>query len=103
MLDKVDLLINILLDDTAREDEKDDAAMDLGKYDDDRALVALSQVGSNPNEDAMVQDSCGESIAEILVTRGRYNKDMIDKLTPVAKDAAYSYIKATKPEWLNML
>ena len=103
MSDKVAFLINVLLDDTAREDEKDDAAMDLGKYDDDRALTVLSQVASNPNENAMVQDSCGESIAKILLRRGLYNRDIIDTLTPIAKDAVYSYIKTVKPEWLGFV
>ena len=50
MFDKVDFHVNILLDVRAREDERDDAAMDLGQFNDDRVLTALLQIASNPNE-----------------------------------------------------
>ena len=67
MPDRIDLLIETLFDKSAREDERDDAAMDLGSYNDDRALNALTQIGSNPKDDYMILDSCGESIAEIML------------------------------------
>lgn len=88
MKDKIDLLINTLLDYSAREDERDDAAMDLGEFDDDRALNALSQVASNPNEKDLVLNSCGESIAEILVKKGQYNQGILNKIAPTAQFAA---------------
>lgn len=100
-MEKIDILINTLLDKTARDDERDDAAMDLGRVNHDRSLSALLQIASDPNEDEMVLDSCGESIAQILVMRGRYDQKIIEKLAPIAKNAAYAFIKETKPELLN--
>lgn len=102
MTDRVDLLINVLLDSAAREDERDDAAMDLGKFNDNRALKALLKVASNPNECETILDSCGESIGEILVKQEKYDFALLNKLAPTAKDAAYSFIKAAKPEWPSL-
>lgn len=100
MLDRVDGLIDVLFDNTAREDERHDAAMDIGKYDDDRALSALLQLASNLNEDDLILDACGESIAQILVNRNYFSQDMINKLAPTAREMAEAYIKEHKPEWL---
>ena len=101
MSDKVEGLIDVLIDNTARPDERDDAAMDLGRFNDDRALNALLRVGSNPNEDEMILDSCGDSIGEILVKKGKYDPTFINNLAPVARSALYSFIKEARPEWLK--
>jgi hypothetical protein len=102
MLNQVDQLINVLLDYTAREDERDDAAMDLGLYNDSRALSALAKVGINPNENSTVLDSCGESIAKIMLKQEKYDKELLDRLAAPAKYSAYAFIRETKPEWLNI-
>lgn len=47
-MDKVDLLVDILLDETASVSERDDAAMDLGKFNDDRALNGLLKIALDP-------------------------------------------------------
>ena len=101
MSDEIDGLIQILFDKSAREDERDDAAMYLGKYDDDRALNALVQTASNLNDAYIIQDSSGESIAEILVKRNENRSDIISKLTPIAKKSAEGFIKHHKPEWFK--
>lgn len=99
MMDKVERLINILLDNTARENERDDAAMDLGMFNDDRALAALLQVASNPHENKMILDSCGVSIGEILIKKEQYDLAVLDQLAPIAKEAAYFFIEEAKSEW----
>lgn len=101
ILNRLDLLIEILVDHNAREDERHDAAMDIGSFIDDRALNVLLQIGSNPYEEVIIQDACGESIAKILVSRNELKKDLIDHLTPIAKKTAYAFIKENKPEWIN--
>lgn len=101
MSDEIDGLIQILFDNTAREDERDDAAMYLGNYDDDRALNALVQIASNINDDYIVLDSCGESIAEILVKRNEQRDDIISRLTSTAKKSAEGFIKYHKPDWFK--
>jgi hypothetical protein len=55
----LDGLVGVLLDRSAREDERDDAAMDLAAFDVPRALEALMIVESNRREDLNLLDSCG--------------------------------------------
>ena len=102
MLDRVDLLINILCDQTAREDERHDAAMDLREFDDDRALNILLEVASNPTEENIILDACGESIAEIWVKRSYFDLNMYNKIEPIARRELYRYIKGHKPEWIKL-
>jgi len=99
--DRIDLLIKTLFDDTAREDERHDAAMYIGHFDDDRALKALSKIASNPNEEEIILDACGESIARILVMRNSDKKDVIKALAPLAKETAIAFIRNHRPEWLD--
>jgi HEAT repeat protein len=75
--------------------------MDLGQFNDDRALNALIQIASNPQEDWIILDACGESIGEILVKREEFQKEILDKLVPDVKDIAVGYIRRRKPEWLK--
>lgn len=98
-MDRVDQLIMILLDESARIDERDDAAMDLGKFDDDRALRALLSVVLDPKTDPFILDVCGESIAEIWVRRNRFDFNSYKNMPPTARHEAHAYIKKSKPEW----
>lgn len=100
MINQLDLLITILIDNAAREDERHDAAIDIGAFNDDRALNVLLQIASNPYEEAIILDACGESIAKMLLTRNELRKDLIDKLTPIAKNTAYAFIKEKRPHWI---
>lgn len=99
MSTKIDLLIMILIDKTAREDERDDAAMDLGKFDDAKALDTLLKIACDPDENATILDSCGESIAKILIRRKNHRQDIVDQLAPIARRAANAFIKEVMPEW----
>ena len=101
MTDIVDLLIELLFDSTAREDEKHDAIMDIGAYNDDRALNALLQIAVDPNENDTILDACGESIAEIWTKRNQFNVEAYKKLRPCAQHEIKIYIKNNKPEWLR--
>ncbi len=101
MADRIALLIDILLDKKARIDERDDAAMDLGKYNDDRALVALVKIASKPSqEDDFILDVCGESIGQILVKQENFRPDIISCLVPEAQTEAIAVIKSIRPDWL---
>ncbi len=72
-MDTIDGLISVLLNTTARIDERDDAGIDLGKYDDDRALNALLTIVLDPNVEPFINDACGESIARIWIKRNYFN------------------------------
>jgi hypothetical protein len=58
-------LIGALRDLTLDVGGRDDAAIDLGKYDEPEALAALIDIGSDPATPDVVLWSCGESIAYI--------------------------------------
>lgn len=93
MIDKIDGLIEVLLDNTAREDERDDAAMDLGRFNDERAFQALLKIATNANENEIILDSCGESIAEILIMRKEFRTEVIETLAPIARETAKAFIR----------
>lgn len=101
MKDRAQLLIDVLLDKTAREDERDDAAMDLGQYNDIRALEALTKIASDPSEDDVIVDSCAESIGEICVGLNLFNEDTFRKMVPFAQKIAFDFIMAYKPELIS--
>jgi hypothetical protein len=77
-------LIELLRDRTARIDERDDAAMDLGDSDDPRAIEALLAAGSDPNERDVVAASCGVSLAAIAVRTGNFDQSWSAQLVPIA-------------------
>jgi hypothetical protein len=84
-LQQPDGLIGVLLDPRAPFGDRDDAAMDLAAYDDLRTIEALARVASNPEEDVDLQDSCGESLAEICRRRAHVDETLVARLTPTAR------------------
>ncbi|MEI8366169.1 MAG: hypothetical protein WCF65_07095 [Parachlamydiaceae bacterium] len=100
-MDRVKLLTEILLDVNARIDERDDAGIDLGEYNDDRALNALLTVVLNPSEEPTIMDVCGESVAQIWVKRNQFDAASYEKMHPMARAEAYDYIVGVKPEWIT--
>src|SRR3989339_1677488 len=102
MKDRIQLLIEILLDRTASLDERDDAAMDLGECNDLRALSALVKIASKPSvNDHHILDVCGESIARILVKQNDLRNDFIDELPHKIKEEVLLLVKSKKPEWFS--
>ncbi len=87
-------LVEVLLDRTAMVCERDDAAMDLWKYDDQLVIDALLEIGKDINEDSMILDSCGESLACIWIRNKNFNREQFDLLSTPAKNAAMGIFKA---------
>ncbi len=85
----VSLLVKILLDKSVDLAERDDAAMDLGTYNDDVALDALIKVATDHTEHEMILSSCGESIADIWLERGEYSREVLNSLTIEARHEVY--------------
>lgn len=80
-----DKLVEILLDKSARPDERDDAAIDLGGFDDNQSYQALVKIASDPSELEILHWSCAESIGQIWKRRGNYDDEVFAKLTPAAR------------------
>jgi hypothetical protein len=87
-------LLSVLLDSGAPVADRDDAAMDLGDYDESEVLAALLQVGSNADESERVLESVGESIAEILLRSGRSWCPEIEDLTRTARQEFDGRVRA---------
>ena len=96
-------LVDLLLNENATISERDDAAMDLYEFNDNVALNALTKIAKNTDENPIVLNSCGESIASIWIKRNSFDKQCYDSLTKVAKDGIFYVIQHDKPNWLNML
>lgn len=93
-------LIGVLLDPTARLDERDDAAIDLARFDAAEALAALISVARNPNEASLLLDSCCESIAEIWIRAGTLDEAVLDNLADSALSSAVGTLKQGAPSLL---
>jgi len=103
MNNTVNLLIDLLNDPTAREDERDDAALDLGDFDDERVLPALLNFISIKNADELLVQSCLDSIAQILTRRDDFDFNIYQKLTGWNKQYVGEYIRNVKPQWSHLV
>ncbi len=92
-------LIEILLDVTASEADRDDAAMDLAVYDEPEVEDALIHVGADPSTPNSVAASCGESLAEIWMRKKALNLDALKLLKDAACNEAIGLLRAREPSW----
>lgn len=86
----IDYLIQVLQDKSIDLGVRDDAAMDLGAYDEPRVLDVLIQVAVDESEDELILWSCGESIKDIWLRRGDYSQkvitaDLLNNFIPAAR------------------
>ncbi|WP_225802732.1 hypothetical protein [Streptomyces sp. NK15101] len=89
-------LISILLDGTARIDERDDAAMDLEAYSGEHVVQALVDVAGSPVEDELVLASAAESLGRIPARDGGCPEDLLLSLRPDAKRIAEEVLRASR-------
>lgn len=94
MMDKITELINILLDSNISDEERDDAAINLG-YISNNELVekALLKIANDINTDEIIRASCGESLAQIWMTKKVFNYDKFFSLKGIAFVEAIGLIK----------
>ena len=78
-------LISVLLDISAEIGDRDDAAMDLGIYDESEAEEALIQIVCNLKEDEDILSSAAESLHEIWNRKLKWDKDIVKNMHPEAK------------------
>ncbi|MFE6713942.1 hypothetical protein [Streptomyces sp. NPDC057695] len=89
-------LISVLLDRTARIDERDDAAMDLEAYSGEHVVKAIVDVASSPVEDELVRASAAESLGRILARDGGCPEDLLASLHPDARRIAEETLRASR-------
>lgn len=93
-------LVSILLSSSARLDERDDAAIELGRHGGARAVEALLAIARDPGSDAALAGTCGESLAEIAVREGRFDKAWLEGMVPIAQRELIQWIQRERPELL---
>ena len=86
-------LIAILLDPSARADERDDAAMDLSEFATPAVESALLAVAIDLHAPAVVRDSCGESLALIWLRLGAVPEAVLQSLPEPACSAAIARLR----------
>lgn len=92
-------LIEILLDKTASDAERDDAAIDLGYISEDEDVeAALLTVANDEEADEMIRASCGESLAQIWIPHNQVSREKLSLLMGVALEEAMSMIKSENME-----
>jgi len=96
-------LIEVLLDVTASEAERDDAAMDLAAYDDPEVEEALVRVGADASTSPIVAASCGESLAEIWLRKKQLNLEALKCLQGEAGHEAIGLIRMREPSWVSKI
>ncbi len=96
MISQPEGLVEVLLDRTAMIHERDDAAMDLWKYDDQFVIDALLEIGKDTSEDPTILDSCGDSLASIWIRNKNFNREQFYLLSKPAKNALIRLFKANK-------
>ena len=102
MKDK-DYLIKFLLDKTVDIGARDDCAMDLADHDTEDVFAALYKCASDKSEDELIQGSCGESLAEIMVRTNVFRKEYSVDLSKRADAEFKGFIKNKKQEWLDKI
>ncbi len=71
---------------------RDDAAMDLGAYDEPEVEQALIQVASDPETEPVVVRSCAESLVEIWIRQERLPEKVLPHLRPEALAELAGYV-----------
>ena len=96
-------LIEVLLDVTAAEADRDDAAMDLAAYDEPEVEEVLIRVGADSSTPNAVAASCGESLAEIWIRKKTLNFDALKRLQGEACNEARGLIRMREPSWASRI
>ena len=96
-------LIEILLDVTAAEADRDDTAMDLAVYDEPEVEEALIRVGADSSTPNSVAASCGESLAEIWIRKKTLYLDALKRLQGEACNVAIGLIRVREPSWASKI
>lgn len=78
-------LISRLLDKKAEFGDRDDAAMDLGEFDDTAAEEALTTVVQDSTEDGDIADRAGESLSEIWKRKSKWDSSLVPRMHPEAR------------------
>ncbi|KRF32214.1 hypothetical protein ASG93_04915 [Paenibacillus sp. Soil787] len=84
----------------AREDERDDAAINLGNFEGDEVIQALFTIAMDELfRSEMTKGSCGESLASIWIRTGKIDFELLSQLEGTALNEAIGLIKESRMDW----
>jgi hypothetical protein len=96
-------LISVLLDESARQDERWDAAGDLEFYPTPEAIAALTSVATSAQiatTDDTLQDMAAESLAGIWATMGKLDHEVCNALPLPGRISAEAVLRKRAPHLL---
>jgi HEAT repeat protein len=105
MKTQIELLIDILFDESESTDVRDDAAIYLGDHDENEAIQALLRFAHKdfkvPQGDLAIKYTCGESIGNIWLRQGIFDRDVYNQLSTEAKQEIRNLFKLRRPDLLD--
>lgn len=84
-MSKPDELIEVLLDPAAKIADRDNAAMDLGRYDDPATLDALVKIASDGANPEFLRRAAGASIGHVWFRSGVRDVETYTSMTSEAR------------------
>lgn len=96
--DEISILLRVLDDKNASISDRDDAAINLGGCDNDRAVEALMKVATDVSENEVVLASAGESLAQIWLRCRSIDIEVVRMLHPIARREAVALLEEEFPE-----
>lgn len=94
-----DELIHLMFDNSAFEEERQEAAGYLSNFPDLVALDALYIVAKNKNETSYVRSKAGESLGLIMLTMGKIEERYINEIEEDAKQEMFAVFRDSQPGW----
>ncbi|MDM5326891.1 hypothetical protein [Neobacillus sp. CF12] len=91
--------IDLLLDKTACELEREYAATLLVRYDSSEVKDALFRVANDLTDNKLIRRACGESLADIWIRTNHFDLDSLLNLQGIAKLVVLYKIMMKKPTW----
>lgn len=98
--ERAKLLVGILTGTSAREDERDDAAMDLESLSGPLVEQALIETIRREGFDSVLAQTCAESLAGIWAREDRIDRDALDDLRGPARDEVLGILNMRAPHLL---
>lgn len=94
-----ELLINIMQDKEENEATRDDAIIDLYKYNNEFVIKALIKEALDDSNADMIRASCGETLGQIWIENNIIDFEILLKLNGSALSEVLEQIKYRRKEW----
>ncbi|WP_256761272.1 hypothetical protein [Cohnella sp. WQ 127256] len=98
-MEKWEQLISIMQDKEARDDERDDAIIDLYEFNNDIVINALLEEALDDKNENTLRASCGETLAQIWINNSDIDFSKLIKLRGSALNEVLSQIKHSRKDW----